>query len=429
MNSDRPHLLTAPQLRRNLLKLGRLQFTPALEFAFQNHLRASQRRSATFTLLVAIAGWLFFTGADLWRLQALQGSGHESTFFWGSMVLRWPVLALFIVTYGVIRRWPQRGNWYDSCIVLSLLACSLVIPSASYTLKNLGMTETSVVLVALISLVFFPLGVRLRVMAPVAVVVALVITLSGPALLRQPEHLSAHWVLSAVVWLTLVLSGVTGYYRECGLREQFVLRRLLEWESLHDPLTGLANRRRYNEHMEMSMRQAQRDGMPLYLVILDLDHFKLYNDHYGHNAGDEVLRQIAALMQQFAQRPLDLATRLGGEEFGLVIYGMSPSQIEVYLQEFMDQLHILQLPHAKSPIAGCVTLSLGAAWVHPHDTPDSAFQRADALLYQAKHLGRNRACVQVHAAEGAQLPPAQYLRTVLPSPLTVQPQVSETALA
>lgn len=395
LNHSRTLSPEADELRSNLAQqLGRLRFTPLLEAPFLVHLRSTQKLSALFTLCTVGLMWMFYAALDFWRLNELAGTGHADEFFWRSIVLRWLVFVCFAAAlYTLLRTSTPRAE-YEWAMAGSVLACCLGINASSYTLKNLGMPETSVVMVLIVSVAFFPLGVRLRIMGWVAVAVCAIVTISGPILLRNPADMAPHWVLSAVMWVAFVLSGVTAYYREKGQREQFLLRRLLNWEASHDPLTGLANRRMFHEHLDLCMHQAHRERDTLYLAIFDIDHFKLYNDHYGHNAGDEVLRQFAGLLQRFAQRPMDLAVRLGGEEFALIIYGVPAAQLSPHLQQIQSALAELDLPHSASPTARHVTVSLGAASVTPQDSQDSAFQRADGLLYQAKRQGRNQACVQ-----------------------------------
>ena len=398
MNATRPLSPEAHELRTNLTqRLGQLRFTPALEAPFLAHLRSTQTLSALFTLSIVGVVWLFFAVLDIWRWHALEDSGHSAEFFWRSIVLRWLVLLCFACTLYTLLRPRTARAAFEYALAGSVIACCIGITSSSYTLKNLDMAETSVVMVLAVSVAFFPLGVRLRVMGWVAAAVCAIVTLSGPALLRDPADMAPHWVLSAVIWVAFALSGVTAYHREKSLREQFLLRRMLNWEASHDALTGLANRRMFHAHLALCMRQAERQGDALYLAIFDLDHFKLYNDHYGHSAGDDVLCQFAQLLQQCALRPIDLAVRLGGEEFGLIVYGVPSAHITPHLQQVQTALTALNLPHCKSPTAGYVTVSLGATAITRTDTQDSAFQRADDLLYQAKRQGRNRACIQTSA--------------------------------
>lgn len=393
--TDPPEAL---ELHHNLAqRLTWLRFTPDLETPFRAYLRDNQRQTVIFTLYVALALWLVFIGIDLGRLDRLEGSGHEKEFIWGSLAQRFPVLLCFVNMLVMLHLRGTTRRQYEWSVIACLASCAVAIPTSSYTIRNLALPETSVTMVLLVSLTFFPLGIRLRTMAPLAVLVALAITLSGPLILRTPEDMRPHWVLTAVVWITFVLSAVAAYHREKGLREQFLLRRLLVWEANHDPLTGLANRRRFREHFEICMRQSERQHESLHLVILDVDHFKLYNDHYGHKAGDEVLCHLASLLQRFTKRPLDLAVRLGGEEFGLLLYGAHPAHIEEQLLQLQENLKLLHLPHTTSPTSSHVTVSMGAALITPQDTLDSAILRADSLLYQAKRQGRN--CLKLEPTE------------------------------
>lgn len=349
--------------------------------------------SALFTACAVTLVWMFYAVLDFWRLHELEGSGFEQDFFWRSVVLRWLVFVCFgCAIYTTLNQRSTRSE-YECSIAGSVIGCAIAIAASSYTLKNFGMAETSVIMVLMVSVAFFPLGVRLRVMLPVALTVCIVITLAGPAFLLHDADLLPHWVLSAVAWVTFVLSGVTAYYREKGLREQFLLRRLLDWEASHDALTGLANRRMFQDHLERCTRQAHRSRDTVFLVILDIDHFKLYNDHYGHLAGDSALQQVATLLQRFCQRPLDLPVRLGGEEFALVVYGISAQELSHHLSQLQMQLSDMKVPHAASPVAPYVTVSMGAVRMNADDTHDSAMQRADNLLYQAKEQGRNQACI------------------------------------
>jgi PleD family two-component response regulator len=146
--------------------------------------------------------------------------------------------------------------------------------------------------------------------------------LAGPWLLPQPQQLAEHWLVVIMMWVTLVLSGVTAYFRERALRQQSV-RKLLDWEACHDPLTGLANRRIFREQFQRNMLHAKREKESLFLAVIDIDHFKLYNDLYGHQAGDEVLRLVGNLLADWCTPPMDLAVRLSGEEFAQVMTKIS----------------------------------------------------------------------------------------------------------
>ncbi|OOV07518.1 hypothetical protein RF819_12950 [Rhodoferax fermentans] len=158
-----------------------------------------------------------------------------------------------------------------------------------------------------------------------------------------------------------------------------------------DELTGLANRRHLNHVLAQEWARFKRSGQPFALVMIDIDHFKLYNDHYGHPAGDACLRQIAEVIQSGMRRAGDLAARYGGEEF-LLILPNTQAQDGLRLAEAVRQsVEQLNLPHAKSPL-GRLTVSLGvAAMADAHYVDASGLlSAADAALYIAKQEGRNR---------------------------------------
>ncbi|SHM73659.1 diguanylate cyclase (GGDEF) domain-containing protein [Duganella sacchari] len=160
--------------------------------------------------------------------------------------------------------------------------------------------------------------------------------------------------------------------------------------SATDGLTGLANRRSFDEALAREWRRAQRAGEPLALAMIDVDCFKLYNDNYGHQAGDTCLRQVARVLDEGVHRATDLAARYGGEEFAFIAPLNSASQAADMAEKIRAALQALKLPHAHAP-AGCVTVSIGVASVIPSEdqTPALLLEAADQALYRAKHAGRN----------------------------------------
>ena len=164
--------------------------------------------------------------------------------------------------------------------------------------------------------------------------------------------------------------------------------------TLTDTLTGVANRRSFNDTMEAEWRRCARGGLPLSVIMIDIDHFKLYNDHYGHQAGDSCLQQISAAMKRCATRPSDMLARYGGEEFILLLAQEGLDGAEVVAQRILDEVRKVALPHAASTTAPHVTISMGIASTTPAEGNDSAalIRAADGLLYRAKQTGRNRYC-------------------------------------
>jgi len=156
-----------------------------------------------------------------------------------------------------------------------------------------------------------------------------------------------------------------------------------------DGLTGIANRRHFDQQFDLRWRQASRANRRLAVVIADVDCFKQYNDHLGHGPGDQCLRAVARALAGASARAEDLVARYGGEEFALVL---EAEHFPQQLVRLLDAVHALGLPHPDSPAGPLVSLSLGAVETDPSlgGTPERALAEADALLYEAKRSGRNR---------------------------------------
>ncbi len=157
-----------------------------------------------------------------------------------------------------------------------------------------------------------------------------------------------------------------------------------------DTLTDLHNRRYFDEHFQREWDRTRRMNQPLSLLLMDLDHFKAYNDCYGHPAGDSCLVKIAHLLTRCAGRPADIVARLGGEEFGVVLPDTDADGAELVAQRIQTQLHTMAIPHDGAPFQ-IVTLSIGIAAVrHPDGLgPAEMFEQADRALYEVKRRGRN----------------------------------------
>ncbi|MBA3520186.1 MAG: diguanylate cyclase [Rhizobiales bacterium] len=158
-----------------------------------------------------------------------------------------------------------------------------------------------------------------------------------------------------------------------------------------DGLTGVANRRRFDEEIEAEWQRAVRDGTPLSVLIADVDHFKKFNDRYGHLEGDECLKQVANVLKGAARRAGDLAGRTGGEEFAVLLPGPEIGDVLRIAETIRARVAALGIPHAENS-GGCVTLSIGAATLRPErdESVRKLLDAADAALYRAKRSGRNR---------------------------------------
>ncbi len=189
-----------------------------------------------------------------------------------------------------------------------------------------------------------------------------------------------------------------------------------------DSLTGIANRRKFDECIAREWRRLAREKAPLSLILCDIDHFKLYNDTYGHQAGDRCLQQVARALAKAVKRPADLVARYGGEELAVILPNTTPEGAEKLARQICLKVEALEIPHINSPIDMYVTLSVGVAGCIPrHDSsPQALISAADRALYQAKKAGRNRVVRSQSSNENRRPRPTNSLST-LPPPPTLPP--------
>jgi diguanylate cyclase (GGDEF)-like protein len=191
-----------------------------------------------------------------------------------------------------------------------------------------------------------------------------------------------------------VLFGALARWR--NLMELDSTRERLLRQSRSDALTGVANRREFDERKLNELRRARRLQQPLSVMMVDVDHFKRFNDHYGHAAGDDCLTRVAQTLQGLFLRPFDCVARLGGEEFAVLLPDTSDETVQRQAQRVLAAIAGLNIVHAGSP-AGQLSVSLGTATLSLHDASpaEAAFDRllraADKALYRAKAEGRGRA--------------------------------------
>ena len=205
---------------------------------------------------------------------------------------------------------------------------------------------------------------------------------------------SAHLVLGAT---TVILAGMMLRSAQDFSRlfmESAHLRARLERQASIDPLTCLANRREFERVFDREWRAGAREGTPVSVLALDADHFKIYNDHYGHVQGDDCLRQIGRCLSSSLNRPKDLAARIGGEEFVVLLPGIGTEGAVEVATRIRDAVRTAAIPHELSPLSDRVTLSIGTASTIPSadTTSQELLERADRALYQAKEAGRDRVC-------------------------------------
>jgi len=225
----------------------------------------------------------------------------------------------------------------------------------------------------------------------------LVVCLTGASMLgaaialHLPLPIAYHTGPFALI--SIIVFAVAAFQIERRSRRAFLESRLVGELAQHDVLTWTKNRRTFDEYLPRLWRQAAEDGRAIAILLIDVDHFKPYNDRYGHQAGDAALRKVAQTLQACVQRPLDLVARYGGEEFTAILYDTDGNRALSTAERIRKSIAALAIEHRGTRAGGAVlTVSIGVAVVAPDvkRTPGGALQLADEALYRAKSQGRNR---------------------------------------
>jgi diguanylate cyclase (GGDEF)-like protein/PAS domain S-box-containing protein len=204
------------------------------------------------------------------------------------------------------------------------------------------------------------------------------------------------WQVLEIDLLQQLATSVGIAIQQSELYQQLQIANLeLQRQATLDGLTQLANRRRFDEYLNTEWLRHKREQLPLSLILFDADYFKLYNDTYGHLAGDDCLRQMASAIAAIARRPADLVARYGGEEFAVVLPNTDANGAMHIASTIRLAVRQLAIPHSRSSTSDRVTVSLGVAGVVPTKTlsPQDLLNAADQALYTAKQLGRDRYCI------------------------------------
>ncbi|MGQ4648324.1 diguanylate cyclase domain-containing protein [Lyngbya aestuarii] len=216
--------------------------------------------------------------------------------------------------------------------------------------------------------------------------------------LDDQESVDRAFAVGATDYLTKPIHFAVLRQRVRRLIQQFQLYKQLQMANQElqrlanlDGLTGVANRRRFDEYLEDEWQRMIREKLPLSLILCDIDFFKKYNDTYGHQAGDACLRRVADALRFCAKRSVDLVARYGGEEFAVILPNTTAIGASQVAEEIREVLRSLDITHIKSPVSKYVTLSLGIACIQPkpQSLPNILVAAADKALYQAKAAGRD----------------------------------------
>lgn len=376
--ADFPDSPYAQELRRRTL---RLRFPSILEAEFvRAHLDEARVRTRIWTILALVLALSF--AARQW----LVDYGWSRTVAIHLLVIVPAALSLFFLVWTPL----YSTRYLPSATLLAPLygAGVAAVVAIAVTAGDMGRLA---MITLFIMAAFFFMGLLLRAALATSLVILLSFAVSGSFTGMPNGHLFA---TTGFLSIAALLSAVIAWQTEVTSRRRFLEVALTEELLERDGLTGLKNRRAFDERLLGLWQQSLRGDQRLAMLFFDVDYFKHYNDEYGHQAGDVVLRRIAQTAKEFARRPLDFAARVGGEEFAVVLYDIDENtvgDIAERLRRAVEQLHI---EHKKSHCAGVVTISVGVAVVRPEmgRTPQGFLQLCDEALYEAKAHGRNR-CV------------------------------------
>ncbi|MBB2494948.1 GGDEF domain-containing protein [Aquipseudomonas ullengensis] len=381
-----PHLSWLDDVRPNpyadQLALGyrRLRFLRPLELEYRAYMLRDSAELKRIALVFALIVWLTFVVVDFWML--------APPLLYGVVAIRLGVAALLVVCGRLLllRRHTQRAVLLSlACIGCMGLGAAAIIAIGHG--QNAFFPYEGLLLVCIAA--YFLVGLRLIEALTTCVVVVL-----AYVLFESLAGLPAAQLFNNLVFLFFgnLIGAVGCYLLELKSREHFLVSQLMRVLADQDSLTGLHNRRSFNRQLTRLWRQAQREQVELALLLCDVDHFKAYNDRYGHPAGDVALQQVGVVLREAARRPLDMAVRLGGEEFAVLLYGIGADEARQRGEVLRQALELLRIEHAGSQTAPVLTLSVGVACRRPGEgvAMTSLFEHADRALYEAKAFGRNQ---------------------------------------
>ncbi|MAD45147.1 MAG: hypothetical protein CMI02_05870 [Oceanospirillaceae bacterium] len=381
---------------------SKLRFPRRLE---QRYLDQRNQSFLDIDRKMLVAGLLFYM-AFSWTDFYLGGDKGAAIFMARSIIT---AVGLFFIW------WAPKTFLYDYVIIcaaigvfvagLSVLVFIGLIPGELKYAYHLGMVPIQVFIIVALRLSY-------RLMLSVSIALLLIYLIAYPFMnhsIEQPELrrlIDIFIPVFVLFWLLLIMmGGYIAFMMESAARSDFVKNQLLALEAqrlqhlttrLHymsttDSLTGIANRRHFEKKLESEWRRCLRSKTPLALVMIDLDQFKEYNDHYGHLKGDECLKLLAQLMSSFCQRPGDLCARYGGEEFVILLPDTPLTDALRLIEDMRAAVGERNIPHQWA-VSGHVTISAGVAAEIPQEDrgADALLSEADRRLYQAKDAGRNQ---------------------------------------
>jgi diguanylate cyclase (GGDEF)-like protein len=378
----------AEQLKRGFRNL---RFDGLLEKEFRDFYNAQNLPRARLSGLIALILVLAVTCIDL-----LLGStaGTLNT-------LRLGVLCPLLVVVGLAISVPAVQRYYTEVVAVGVTLIGFVV---TYIAHLGALSGSSYVLAGLVVVVLYGclfLGLLFNVAVSITGIMIAAHFITG---MSVGLSLDVLYYSTAILGGAAVIGGISTYNLEHSLRTNFLETRLLNELAERDGMTRLYNRRIFDDYIERLWRQSHREGTGVAIIFVDIDFFKIYNDLYGHQAGDDCLKRVARCIARGAKRPFDFAARYGGEEFVLVLYGPPDEYARSVPEQIRRDVLELAIPHSGSQVAKHVTVSVGLALVK-HATSRSlagAIQTADEALYQAKREGRNRVVFKDSDSDGVE---------------------------
>ena len=385
----------SPSAALTLTRRGQLHFAdPDLERQFRLSYRAAARPWIRVSLVVALSTTLGFTVIDHWLLVGPRLARPDIWRFGLQLPL---VLIMLVLT---TPRLYQR--WYQPAIQLAapLFGFGTVLMAVEATPTQLPLIAARLLLVAFYF--YFMLGLSFN--AAVRSNLLLIAAYAVPTLLgaiATPVAIYSLWVL----FCANLIGGAGCYALEYANRVTFLERRRLAEVATHDALTGLLNRAALEEQARSLWQHAQVARVPVSVMLIDIDHFKAYNDHYGHQEGDRCLREVATAIRVAARRrPLDVVARYGGEEIIAILVDGDRADAAAAADNVCCAVADLGIAHSASTTRPYVTVSVGVTTVDPGGeySHERAVRLADIGLYTAKARGRDGwACHEPAAAEAS----------------------------
>ena len=384
MRSADPHVHDASDVSRALAQGYRtLRFPAPLEEEFRSSHRSAARHWVRVGLYVAVAASLGSALLDPWIVSAPADVPKIVRFG-----VQLPVLLILLLSSH--KRFYAR--WYELAIELGapIFAIGTIVVASYSQPQYQALVGARLLLVCFY--IYFLAGLRMpQALRANLVILAALIGAGMTGLLPAALTTFLAFALSSAN----IIGAAGAYSLEHARRTAFLERKLLIEVAELDGLTGLMNRHTFDARARDAWRSALAAKRPATVLMIDVDHFKLYNDHYGHQSGDDCLRLVATSVRKaLSLRPGDLIARYGGEEIVALLFDRKHAEVHELAQRIVADVGALGLTHAAAP-ENQVSVSVGAA---AHAAPlvgayESLLRQADAALYAAKHQGRNRAIV------------------------------------